>query len=208
MRLLLAPHAPTDWNAEGRFQGHSGTPLSLAGLRQAELLARRLEDEPLDEIHVSDLRRAWETAVAVAVPYRVHLRTERRLRELDFGAWEGLTYGEIREIDADRLKAWEADMLGTAPPGGETLTQLAERVGSYFSSLTAEMESEQTVLAVAHRGSLQVLLCLALGLSPRARWQFQMEPASLSELDLYPEGAILSRLNDTHHLREVVVHAG
>jgi len=60
---------------------------------------------------------------------------------------------------------------------------------------------------VAHRGSLQVLLCLALGLSPLARWQFQLEPASLSELDLYPEGAILSRLNDTHHLREVS-HAG
>jgi broad specificity phosphatase PhoE len=60
---------------------------------------------------------------------------------------------------------------------------------------------------VARSGSLQVLLCLALGLPPEARWRFRLEPASVSELGLYPEGAALSKLSDTHHLAEAS-HAG
>jgi broad specificity phosphatase PhoE len=202
MRLLLAPHAPTDWNAELRFQGHSDTPLSETGRLQAALLGQRLATEEIHEVHCSDLRRAWETALAVAVPRRVPLRTDARLRELDFGAWEGLTHDEIAVLDPDRLAAWQADMLQTPPPGGETLANLADRVGAFLTDLRAQVGPERTVLVVAHRGSLQVLLCLILGLPPWARWQFRLEPASLTELDLYPEGAILTRLNDTHHLGE------
>jgi len=207
MQVLLAPHAVTDWNEEGRFQGHSDTPLSEVGRRQAARLLQRLAGEQIQEVLSSDLRRAWETALAVAVPCRLPLRCEARLRELDFGAWDGMTYEEIQEADASHLKAWEADMLQTAPPGGETLTQLAERVGALLTGLTVEGGVQRTVLVVAHRGSLQVLLCLALGLPPQARWKFRLEPASLSEIDLYPEGAILTRLNDTHHLGEDS-HAG
>jgi broad specificity phosphatase PhoE len=121
-----------------------------------------------------------------------------------------LTYEQVQRADPESLTAWEADALRTAPPGGETLAHLAARVGAFLTGLTAgagEAEPGRTVLVVAHRGSLQVLLCLALGLPPHARWQFRLEPASLSELDLHPQGAVLDRLNDTHHLREVA-HAG
>lgn len=64
-----------------------------------------------------------------------------------------------------------------------------------------------TVLLVAHRGSLRVLLCLALGLAPTALWRFRLDAASMSELELYGDTAVLTRLNDTHHLREAA-HAG
>jgi alpha-ribazole phosphatase len=201
MRLLLARHAPTDRNAEGRFQGHDDVALSERGREQVGLLAGRLAGERIDEVQTSDLRRAWQTARAVADARRLPLRFDARLRELNFGAWQGLTYDEVRGAHPEALAAWEADALRVAPPGGETLAQLADRVGAFLGALTTEAAPGRTVLVVAHQGSLQVLLCLALGLPPQDRWRFRVEHAALSELNLYPEGAIVNLLNDAHHLR-------
>jgi alpha-ribazole phosphatase len=202
MRLLLAPHAPTDWNAVGRYQGHSDTALSDIGRQQAALLAARLDDERIDEVHASDLRRAQETASFVYVSRSIPCRTDPRLRELHFGAWEGMSHDEVQHRYADALIAWQADPLRTPPPGGETLAQLADRIGGFLSDVGGERNDQRTMLVVAHRGSLRVLVCLALGLPPTARWQFRLESASLSELNLYSEGALLNYLNDTHHLKE------
>jgi probable phosphoglycerate mutase len=116
-----------------------------------------------------------------------------------FGHWEGLTYAEIQQREAQSLAAWERDQLHSAPPGGETLLQMAARVrAAYVDMLVAGQDT--TVGLVAHGGPLQLLLCLALGLPPQAYWQFAVSPASLSELCVYEQGAILTRLNDTHHL--------
>jgi alpha-ribazole phosphatase len=207
MRLLLARHAPTDWNRLGRYQGQTDIPLGDTGRQLASRLARRLAVERIDEVHTSDLRRARETAAALAEARRLPLHADPRLRELSFGAWEGLTRDQIERRDPKALTAWEADALRTAPPGGETLHQLADRVGAFLAELSAAARPERVVLVVAHNGPLQVLLCRVLGLPPEAGWKFRLEPASLSELSVYPEGAIVGFLNDTHHLREPV-HGG
>jgi len=203
MRLLFARHAPTDWNGMGRYLGHSDIPLGRAGHLQAALLAQRLDAERIHEVHVSDLRRARETASAVICSRHLAMRSDSRLRELHFGEWEGLTREEVRQGSPEALTAWEADTLRTSPPGGETLAQLVDRVGAFLATLTKDAALDRTVFVVGHKGSLQVLLCLALGLPPESRWKFCLEPASLSELNLYAEGAVLNFLNDTHHLREV-----
>jgi broad specificity phosphatase PhoE len=207
MHLLLARHAPTDWNGKGRFQGHQDVVLGAAGRRQAGQLAARLAVERIDRIHASDLRRAWETAQAVSEIHKAPLLSDTRLRELCFGVWEGLLRDEIQQQYPEALATWEADPLRNAPPGGETLAELTDRVGEFFVSLRADTTSERTVLVVGHNGSLQILLCLALGLPPESRWKFRLEPASLSVLELYAKGAVLTCLNDVHHLREET-HAG
>lgn len=210
MRLLLVPHAATDWNAEGRYQGHSDRPLSAIGHRQAARLSERLADKPLHSVVASDLRRAAETAEIIAEGRQLTVQLDSRLRELSFGTWEGQTYAEVQEADAERLRDWERDVLRNAPPSGETLSQMAARVKACYLQLTTEASEagkEETTLVVAHRGSLQIFLCLALGLPPQSRWQFRLELASLSEVNLHPQGGELARLNDTHHLWEAV-HAG
>jgi alpha-ribazole phosphatase len=204
MHLLLARHAPTDWNSAGRYQGQQDIPLGLAGRRQASLLARRLAAEQIEQVYTSDLRRARETAHILSEQFDCAVVPDARLRELRFGAWEGLNHDEIRQQYPQALAAWEADPLHVAPPGGETLAQLADRVGAFLADLTRDAGPDRTILVVGHRGLLQVLLCLALGLPPESRWKFGMAPASLSELDLYGAGAMLNFLNDTHHLREAV----
>ena len=202
MRLLLVPHAPTDWNAQGRYQGHSDPGLSPVGREQAIQLADRLREECIDEVLASDLRRAVETAAAVCEPRRLDFKCDARVRELNFGAWEGLTYNEVHRSYGEALTDWEGDPIRVAPPSGETVAQLASRVEAVFNELSISARKDTTVLLVAHRGSIRVLLCLALKMSPAARWQFHLEPASLSVLELHHRGAVLTCLNETHHLRE------
>jgi len=199
MRLLLVRHAATAWTAQERFQGQTDVPLSRHGHRQVAALAQRLRAETIHALYASDLQRAWETAQAIATPHVLGVQPEPRLREMAFGRWEGLTYAEIQQRDAPGLAAWERDQLHIAPPGGETLLQMSERVRAVYTSVVSAGQ-DKTVGLVAHGGPLQVLLCLALGLPPQAYWQFAMAPASLSELCVYEQGAILISLNDTHHL--------
>jgi len=198
VRLLLVRHAATAWTAQRRFQGQTDVPLSPHGHRQVAGLTQRLMTETIDRLYASDLQRAWETARAIAVPHAVGVQPEPRLREMAFGRWEGLTYAEIQQRDAQHLAAWERDQLHIAPPAGETLRLMTERVRAAYTSVVAASQGK-TVGLVAHGGPLQVLLCLALGLQPQAYWQFAMAPASLSELCVYEQGAILTGLNDTHH---------
>jgi alpha-ribazole phosphatase len=208
MRLLLTPHAPTDWNAQQRYQGWTNTPLSEFGKRQAALVAQRLRPERIDICHTSTSRRAWETADAISRSRGLLFTADPRLREIHFGAWEGLTYADICHQDREAMTAWELNPMHVAPPDGETLADVAVRVASFLATMqNSYKDGDHTVLVVAHRGSLRVLICLALGLSPSAWWQFRLEPASVSELGCFDKGAVLNFLNDTHHLREAP-HAG
>ena len=199
VRLLLVRHAATAWTAQRRFQGQTDVPLSPHGHRQVTGLTRRLMTETIHTLYASDLQRAWETARAIAAPHALVVQSEPRLREIAFGRWEGLTYAQIQQRDAQRLAAWERDQLHSAPPEGETLLHMTERVRAAYTDMVTAGQ-DKTVGLVAHGGPLQVLLCLARGLTPQAYWQFAMAPASLSELCVYEQGAILTSLNDTHHL--------
>jgi broad specificity phosphatase PhoE len=229
--LILARHGETAWNAERRYQGQADVPLNETGRRQAAALAQHLAAEGVHAIYASDLQRAWETATVIAEPHGLPVRSEPRLREIDFGAWDGLTYSEIGQRYPKALAAWEANPLSAGPPGGENLSRVTARVRAALDDVARAAKKQlfgktqnpvlavsrkmkdtagvlgahqdQTVLLVAHGGSLQVLLCLALGLVPRARWQFRLDAASLSELRLYEEDAVLVRLNDTCHLAAV-----
>lgn len=202
VRLLLIRHGATAWTAAGRFQGQTDVPLSPHGQQQVAALAQRLRGETLQRLYASDLQRAWETAEVIAVPHRLSLHAEPRLREIAFGRWEGFTYATLQQQESERVARWERDPLHVAPPGGETLRQLAERVQAVYTELV-HLAEDITIGLVAHAGPLQVLLCLALGLPAHAYWQFAMAPASLSELAVYAPGAILTRLNDTHHLHGI-----
>ena len=198
MKLLLVRHGETDWNLSQRFQGHSDVPLNQVGRQQAMRLANRLAGQPTDYIYSSDLQRASATAEIISNG-NIEIQTDARLREMNFGIWEGLTYREIKENYIDVLSAWENDPYQNSPTHGETLEQFALRVRSMLDEL-CEQYKDQTVLVVAHGGVLQTLICLALNLSPVMYWQFHISPASLSEISFYPAGAILNLLNDSSHL--------
>ena len=200
-RLLLVRHGQTDWNTQWRYQGQTDTPLNATGVEQVTALGRRLAAEGLDCVYASDLQRAWRTGEAIAGHHGLVIRAEPRLREINLGDWEGSTYSEIEARDPERLARWVKDPVSVCPPGGETLAALASRVETLLDELCQRPESESIVL-VSHGGTLGVLLCLALGMPTQNRWRLRLDSASVSELHLYEEGAILTRLNDQHHLTD------
>ena len=129
----------------------------------------------------------------------MQVRPDPRLREISFGAWEGLTHDQIQTRWPGARSAWFADPVHTAPPEGETLTQVSERIQAALDEIARE-RTGQTVALVAHGGVLRTLICLAVGLDPQVQWRFRIHEASISEVHLYDGTAALVTLNDTHHL--------
>jgi len=201
MKLFLVRHGQTDWNLAQRFQGMSDIPLNETGRQQAHALGERLSSQDFEAVYSSPMRRALETAELITAR-KIGIQTDPRLQEISFGDWEGMAYDEINGKYPDALKIWENDVVHNAPPGGETLEQLVQRVQSILNDLHASHRG-QTVLIVAHGGVLQSLICLALNMPPGMYWQFQLSPTSLSEISFYPAGAIVNFLNDTSHLRKI-----
>lgn len=200
-RWFLVRHAQTEWNAEGRAQGHSEVGLSGAGQRQAQQVALRLASVPLAAAYSSDLSQALTTAKYGLQGRGVPLRAAPELRELAYGVWEGMTYREIQAQYPDLYAQLLTAGTAFAPPGGESVQHLVRRVDSLVSRVSAaHAGDEENILVVGHGGSLRALIVVLLGLPVSAFWRFQVFPASLSIVSLYPDGATLDLWNDTSHL--------
>jgi broad specificity phosphatase PhoE len=166
MTLLLARHGETDWNRDGRFQGHADTPLNDLGREQARALAEKMAD--VDVIYSSDLTRAVETAQVVADRLGLEVRVDSRLRERSFGRWEGLTRGEIEEAFRDDYERWRTGKSFGAEDA-ETHEAFAERIEAFLADVLAK-HPDETVLVITHGGSIRVIQAVASGLNyPRDR---------------------------------------
>ncbi|MFE7628452.1 bifunctional RNase H/acid phosphatase [Streptomyces sp. NPDC057509] len=202
--LVLLRHGETALTPQKRFSGSGGTDpeLSAAGREQAERAAAAFAARgTVQEIVSSPLRRCRETAGAVAARLGLEARVEDGLRETDFGAWEGLTFGEVRERYAADLDAW-LDSPDAAPTsGGESFAQVAVRVAEARDRLVARCAG-RTVLVVTHVTPIKTLVRLALGAPPESLFRMELSAASVSAVAYYADGnASLRLLNDTSHLR-------
>lgn len=203
-RLWLVRHGATAWHTQQRFCGHSDIPLSVQGQVQARWLARQLQHEAIAIIYTSDLARARQTAEVIAGhrTQAVPLKVSAAWREIDFGAWEGLTYAEVAEQYKGQL-GFFTDPVQYSPPGGESVAQLLQRIQAELAALTYRSGSPGAgdVVIVSHGGPLRLLLCSVLGMPLARQWQLRLDPGSLSAIDLLPAGdpqapqAILALLN-------------
>ena len=169
IRLLLVRHGLTQWNEEKRYLGNSDIPLSEVGKQQAVVLAQELHEEHFDKIYTSDLRRALETASSVKANRELPLIADSRLRELNFGVFEGLTFSEAKTQSPNMLTAW-LENYDQPPDGGESFSSFSERVGSFLDDLKM-IECPKTYLIVCHEGTLREIVRILLGLSREAHCQ-------------------------------------
>ncbi|MBP2581757.1 putative phosphoglycerate mutase [Streptomyces sp. PvR006] len=202
--FVLLRHGETALTPEKRFSGSGGTDpeLSAAGLRQAEAVAEALAARgTVQEIVSSPLTRCRQTAAAVAARLGLDVRVEQGLRETDFGAWEGLTFGEVRERYPEDLDAWLASPKAAPTGGGESFATVARRVAATRDRLTAA-HAGRTVLLVTHVTPIKTLIRLALGAPPESLFRMELSAASISAVAYYADGnASVRLLNDTSHLR-------
>lgn len=168
--LYFARHGQTDWNAERRLQGQHDIPLNSLGRIQAAQSGRILRELFVREgLQVADfdyvsspLGRARETMELMRTGLGldpVQYRTDPRLKEMSFGRWEGFTFAELKDREAEGLAAREKDKWGFVLPGGESYAQLTVRVREWYESIDRD-----TVVA-AHGGVCRALIA-HLGIEP------------------------------------------
>jgi probable phosphoglycerate mutase len=198
---VLLRHGQTPMSVQKRYLGRSDVPLTDVGVRQAAAAAKRLTSAGLDVIVTSPLRRAVQTAEEVVAATGAPLVADEGFCETDFGAWEGLTFAEVRERWPAEMAAWLADPA-VAPPGGESFTEASERVTAALHRVLAARE-RQAVLIVSHVTPIKMLVAQALLAPPAALYRMHLDVAALSEIDWYADGtAVLRSFNDTGHLAD------
>jgi broad specificity phosphatase PhoE len=198
VRLLLARHGQTAWNASRRFQGSTDVGLSERGRAQAVALGQRLSGRRLAAVYVSPLRRARETAAIVCEESGsvLPLVAVDELRELSLGEWEGRTVEEIKGQEGDPYLAWLRAPHDCLPPGGEPLDSVATRVRTALDRIAAAHAEEDEVLVVAHGGVISVYACALLGSSFNFLWRLRVDNCSLTVV----KPPRLVSVNDTSHL--------
>ncbi|HEV2255788.1 MAG TPA: histidine phosphatase family protein [Streptosporangiaceae bacterium] len=195
----LLRHGQTPMSVQKRYAGRTDVPLTDIGAPQAAAAAKRLASAGLGVIVTSPLLRTVQTAQAVAAVTGAAVVTDDGFRETDFGAWEGLTFAEVRERWPAEISAWLADPE-VAPPGGESFTDVSARVTAALNRVLAA-RAGQTVLIVSHVTPIKILVAAALLAPPAALYRMHLDVAALSEIDWYADGpAVLRSFNDTGHL--------
>ncbi|MFI8187774.1 bifunctional RNase H/acid phosphatase [Streptomyces sp. NPDC085946] len=202
--FVLLRHGETPLTPQKRFSGSGGSDpsLSAAGREQAERVAAALARRgTVQAVVASPLARTRETAGIVAGRLGLDVGIEDGLRETDFGAWEGLTFGEVRERHPDDLDAWLASPEAVPTGGGESFAAAATRIAAARDKLIAAYAG-RTVLLVTHVTPIKTLVRLALGAPPESLFRMELSAASLSVVAYYADGnASVRLLNDTSHLR-------
>jgi broad specificity phosphatase PhoE len=182
--LLLARHAAVGPEAAGRYLGRTDLPLGPAADAQIRDLAARLAPFRPARCLASPLRRAADTAARLAPPLGLTVETDRDLREIDFGRWDGRTFDQIVASDPELVARWDAADPAFAFPEGEAMGTFLGRVARAAERLAALPEDR--VLVVTHGGVVRGLLCRLLGLSIERYLAFRIDPASLAVVELAP----------------------
>ncbi len=202
MEITLLRHGETPANAAGVWQGHGSVGLSHRGRRQAEKVAARVSAEDYDLVVTSDLERAVETAKVLGGPAEV----DPAWREIDLGAWEGLTRQQVAERYPDELAA-----LRSGEPirfgGGESLPEFRARVEGALEVMQGRLDDGARALIVTHGGVVMALVRAVWGLEGWRRGVGPVDNTALSTLN-WQQGLRVTRYNDAGHLEPWVGWAG
>ncbi len=199
--LYLVRHGETEWNRIGRWQGHIDVPLSERGRQQAQALARRLkrDNAHFNKLYASDLRRAFETAQVIAQALHMPIHLLPDLREINLGAWSGLTRNEIIERFPGALVTIHH------APDGETHEVFATRVWNVLTQLTQQHQS-RTLLVVTHGGAIRAMLRRLYTLMGQSDQPVPpIDNTSITEIQLRDGCWSILRINDAAHLHSVKV---
>lgn len=189
--VTLTRHGRTAWHDGNRYTGSSDLDIDEQGRRQAERLARWATRTRPDLIYASTMRRARQTAEPVAAALGLHFNTDDRLRELDFGAAEGRTLGELRVATPRAVELFEYDAAAYHLPGGEHPERAADRATEALFEISARHPG-QHVLVISHNTLIRLMVCRFLGI-PLGRYRTAlrgMEPTAITRLSFGPDSRV------------------
>lgn len=208
--LYIVRHGETEWNKIGRYQGITNVPLNENGIAQAKACGNALKDVHFDRILSSDLSRALVTAETIRGNRQLEIKTDERLREINFGDWEKLLFTEIEE-------RWPGliDQMYRRPdivkvPNGESFQEVQNRAWSAVSDFLNENNEDETILITCHGGTIRTILCKLLDISISHCWNFSQGNTAINRVFYNGMGEsdhnILNLLNDTAHVDNLRGH--
>jgi broad specificity phosphatase PhoE/ribonuclease HI len=212
-RLVLIRHGSTEHSVDRRYSGRNELPLSDLGSRQAAAIGRAAarfavlpgavsSESGFAALVSSPLRRARDTATAVADSLRLDIEIVEGLTEADFGSWEGLTAADVLERWPTEHEAWLASSAG-APPNGESFDEITRRVRRVRDEIIRRFPG-QVVAVVTHMTPIKTLVRLALEAPLNSMFRIHLDLASISVIDYFENGVPSVRLvNDTGHLADL-----
>lgn len=200
--VWLVRHPQTDWNRERRYQSRSDRALTAFGQARAQAVAHRLGRIAFSTIITSGLIRTDELAQIIFVQQQraIPLVRDERWREADHGDWEGLTYPEVAARYPTQARARFTNTWESRAHRGESSADLWARVNSAWQE-TLQRADGGRILIVTHATPIQLLLCHLLGLPFERYWQWRIDLGGITNVDLYPSGAILRMVNEVPPLR-------
>jgi broad specificity phosphatase PhoE len=201
MRLTVVRHGQTKWNLEHRTQGHQDSPLTALGVTQADRVGQALADIRFDSAFSSDLERALDTAkhIMAANFCGFHIQPDKRLRELNYGDWEGITHAEITSNFSKEYHTYRNHSDSFRAPNGESFKEMRSR----FIQFLSEMMNSPTGnhLIVSHSGLIQILILVLTEKSLSELFHSpSILPASISIADLENGKWNLIQVGNVDHL--------
>ncbi|MBF0487719.1 MAG: histidine phosphatase family protein [Nitrospirae bacterium] len=205
-RVYLIRHGITVDANQRRYKGQIEVPLSDEGIKQAERLAEfilKLPAPPVSRIFCSDMGRALKTAETIGQPLGITPVPLKGFRERHFGAWEGMTFDEIKAAYPKEFTSWAGDPLNFSPVGGESTMDVSLRTLPVFYDLVKD-RWEQTTAVVAHGGVNRIILCDILGIPLTHIFRVEQDFACLNIIDFYDGVPVVKLMN---YVPELCHHA-
>jgi alpha-ribazole phosphatase len=193
-RLMLLRHGEPEPEARGRCYGRLDIGLSEAGRRQISEKVKLLGSLHAHALYASPLQRAAESAVIAGESLRLQPEIVPALAELDFGVFEGMPYQDIERLYPEEYKMWMKHPTRVAFPGGESFSEMAQRVLQFASALP-EKHQNQAVVIVAHGGVNRIILANALSMPNEMIFRVDQRYAGLSVIDYFQEHPVVRIMN-------------
>ena len=193
-KITWIRHGQSDWNAQGRWQGHTDTLLSDRGKEQALALSKRLKNSKFDAIYSSDLERALHTC-RLALPSG-EVQIDPRLREINFGIYEGNHWDGLTAGERNLVGEWWADPYRCKLEGGESMECVQSRVNQFFDELPPSCE----IAVFTHGGVIRNAIWQVVGKPSGGTWSVQIENTSLTVMEYTQAKSVIHKINDHAHL--------
>ncbi|UCD15199.1 MAG: alpha-ribazole phosphatase [Candidatus Omnitrophota bacterium] len=179
-KIILIRHGQTDYTIQKKYCGSTDIDLNEEGRRQAEKLSKELNAKDISKVYSSDSQRSFNFAKIVFKDTPVEKTPD--LQEMNFGVFEGLTYGEIMKKYSDVYQKWLNNPCDITIPGGESLNEMAKRVRRTLTRILS-VNKDKTVAIVTHGGPIKTILCNVLNLSLDQIWQIEPALGSVREIE-------------------------
>jgi broad specificity phosphatase PhoE len=199
--LILVRHGETKFNRADVFRGRADLELDDRGFEQARAAADYLSDLDFEAFYCSPLRRAVQTAEAIAAPHGGNVRALTDFIDVDYGDWSGKSVDEVRERWPGEMASWIRDPERLVFPGGESMYEAWKRVKRGLAAI--EEERHARVLLVAHKLINRIILCQILGMPVEGIWRIEQDNGAINAIAWRATGAMLVEMNTTCHLRDI-----